>query len=129
MSALRVRHLPEFHFGDDAVVAVLDDAGLDVLTAALEQAHNHGESRIQHHGHTHHFLVQAGAAGVELHDHRTQWRLDHTTLTDMIDKLAALKNSASGHHYVDIATPTSTLVLSLNEYLDAPWLNNSIGSP
>ncbi|WP_212815201.1 MULTISPECIES: hypothetical protein [unclassified Mycolicibacterium] len=47
----------------------------------------------------------------------------------MIDKLAALKNRASGHQYVDIATPTSTLVLSLNEYLDAPWLNDPIGSP
>jgi len=119
MSILRVKHLPEFHFGDDAVLVALDAAGLDVLTAALEQALTHGDSRLEHDGQTHHIAVQAGAADVELHDDDVQWLLDRATMTEIIDKLAALKNTDSGHHYVDIATPASTLVLSLGEYLDA----------
>ncbi len=122
MSVLRVLHLPDFHFDDDAVLVALDAAGLDVLTAAVEQALTHGDSRIEHAGQTHHFVVQAGAADVELHDDRTQWLLDRATMTEIIDKLAALKNGDSGHHYVDIATPASTLVLSLGEYLDATEL-------
>lgn len=123
VSVLRVLHLPEFYFGDDAVVAAFDDAGLGVLVAALEQAHVHGASQIEHPGHAHHFLVQASAADLELRADRVRWRLDRATITEMIDKLAALKHGTSGHHYVDIDTPAKTLVLSLNEYLDTSWIN------
>lgn len=122
MSVLCVLYLPDFYFGDDAVVVAMDTAGLDVLAAALEQARTHGDSRFAHHGHTHRILAQAGAADLELHDAHVHWRLDHIALAGMIDMLAALKDSNSGHHYADIATPASTLVLSLNEYLDAPFL-------
>jgi len=123
VSIIRVTHLPNFHLGEDAVLLAMDTAGLDALTAALEQTRKHGAWRLEHQQHTHHLRVQAGAADLELHDDRTEWQLDPARITEMTDKLAAMRNSAGPcHHYVDISTPADTLVLSLGEYTESTWL-------
>ncbi|NTY62602.1 hypothetical protein [Mycolicibacterium sphagni] len=129
MSVLRVVHLPDFYFGGDAVVVVMDAAGLAVLIAALNQALAHGDCRIEHHPRTLEVQVQDGAADVGLDDAHVRWRIPHATVADMIAKLSAMNGVTSGHHYVDIATPARTLVLSVGEYLDAPWLNDPLGHP
>ncbi|GAF97552.1 unnamed protein product, partial [marine sediment metagenome] len=72
----------------------------------------------------HHVQVKPGTADIGLHDAHVHWQLDHATVMEMIDKLSALKDGNSGHHYVDIASPAETLVLSLNEYVGAPWLDD-----
>lgn len=126
MCTIRVVHLPEFYFGEDAVVVVMDTAGLDAFAAALNEALALGGCRIEHHGVTHQVQLHAGLADVGLGHAHVHWQLDHATVTEMIDKLSALKHSKSGHHYVDIAAPAITLVLSLNEYLDAPWLSHPV---
>jgi len=54
------------------VLLAMNTAGLDALSAALEQVRKHGACRLKHQEHTHHFRVQAGAADLELHDERTE---------------------------------------------------------
>jgi len=71
-SIIRVTHLPKIHLGEDAVLLAMNTAGLDALSAALEQVRKHGACRLKHQEHTHHFRVQAGAADLELHDERTE---------------------------------------------------------
>jgi len=72
---------------------------------------------------THEFLVQAGAADIELHDDHVVWRLDRAKMIEIIEKLTAMRNHGPGpgHHYVDdMSTPTQTLVLSRDEYVYDP---------
>ena len=76
----------------------------------------------------HHFRVQPGAAAVGLEaDEVHHWRLDVTKASEIGDKLAAMRSSdAPSHHYVDIDTPTGTLVLSLDEYVGADRFGNPV---
>lgn len=115
-------HLPEFHFGQDAVLLAMDTAGVDALTVALNHALTHGDGRLENHRQAHHFLARAGAAHLGLHDECIEWRLDPTKIIEMTDKLAAMKNTAGpAHHYVDISTPADTLILSVDEYSESTW--------
>lgn len=115
---IRVEYLAGFHFGDDVVLVALDGAGLDAFVAALDEADRRRDWRVELNERTHRFRVEAGAADVGLHDH-VEWRLDHAVIADMVDKLAAMKQAGGpSHHYVDIAGPVGTLVLSLDEYPD-----------
>lgn len=116
---IRVEYLPGFHFGDDVVLVALDGAGRDAFVAALDEADRRGDWRVELNERTHRFRVEAEAADVGLHSDHTEWRLDHTVIADMVDKLAAMKQAGGpSHHYVDIAGPAGTLVLSLDEYPD-----------
>lgn len=123
MSIIRVTYLPKFHLGEDAVLLAMDTAGLDVLTAALEQAHRRGEWRLEHQEQPHDFRVQDGAADLALHGERVEWRLDPAKIVEMTDKLTAMRNSVGpSHNYLDISTPANTLVLSVDEYTESTWL-------
>jgi len=116
---IRVEYLPGFHFGDDVVLVALDTAGLETFVAALDEADRRGAWRVEINERDHWFRVEAEAADVGLHDDHVEWRLDHSVIADMVDKLAAMKQAGGpSHHYVDIAGPAGTLVLSLNEYPD-----------
>jgi len=76
---------------------------------------------LEHDGVTHQFVLQAGAADIELGEHRVVWRLDHAKAVEIVAHLTAMSsNDGPGHHYVDIATPTNTLVLSSDEYVLPP---------
>ena len=114
---LRVEYMSAFHFGDDVVLVALDGAGLDAFVVALDEADHRGDWRVELDERTHLLRVEAGAADVGLHDDRVEWRLDRAIIVDMVDKLAAMRQAGGpSHHYVDIAEPVGTLVLSLDEY-------------
>jgi hypothetical protein len=107
MSVIRVNFLPEFHYGDDAVLLTLDGGGVDKFRAALSDAKRHGSSRLEH----------------------VVWRLDHAKAVEIIEDLAVLSDEGSvgrptsGHFYIDMFRPTETLVVSRDEYVDDvyPW--------
>lgn len=115
MSFIRAQFLPEFMLGDDVVMLAMDTAGAAVVHATLQDAVQHGWSQLEHDGVTHEFRIESGAADVELGDDRVEWRLDRATAVEILDDLTAPADHA-GHHYVDIHTPASTLVLSYDEY-------------
>jgi hypothetical protein len=113
MNAIRVKHVSEFN-GEDVVLLAMDHAGVDTFLAALTQAEQQGSSQLQRRGRVHDFVIEAGAADIELEDDRVVWRLDHTRAVEIVEKLKVLSSSGRpGHHYVDdMFSPASTLVLS-----------------
>lgn len=120
MNIVRIGFVPDFR-GQDVVLLAVDPAGLETVAAALNQAVQQGVSRVDHGGLIHQFLVQGGAADIELGDEHVVWRLDQAKMREIIDKLAALRGPGPGHHYVDgISTPAETLVLSVDEYVYDP---------
>lgn len=129
MSVIRVNFLPEFYFGDDAVLLTLDGGGVDELKAALSDAKQHGASRLEHDGVTHEFHIESDTADIGLDPTHVVWRLDEAKAAEIIEDLAVLSDEGSvdrptsGHFYVDMSTPTKTLVVSRDEYVDVvyPW--------
>jgi hypothetical protein len=129
MSVIRVNFLPEFYYGDDAVLLTLDGGGVDEFKNALSYAERRGSSRMEHDGVTHEFRIEPGTADIELEPTHMVWRLDHAKAVEIIEDLAVLSDNGSvgrptsGHFYVDMFTPTETLVVSRDEYVDVlyPW--------
>ncbi len=119
----RIKRVSEFK-GEDVVLLAMDRAGLDSFLAALTQAEQQGSSRLQRRGRVHDFVIEAGAADIELDDDRVVWRLDHTRAVEIIEKLKVLNSSGHpGHHYVDdMFSPAPTLVLSRDQYISPSWL-------
>lgn len=108
----------EFMFGDDVVLLAMDGAGAAAFAAALNDALLHGESRFVQGAVVHEFLIQPGDSAIEFEDHRVLWRLTPDTAREIAEDLATLgSNGKPGHHYVDIAAPADTLVLSRDEYV------------
>lgn len=125
MSVIRVHLVPEFHFGDDAVVLALDGDGVADVLAAINEAIRVGSSRLQSAGVTHEFRIESGFAAVELNPTHVLWRLDGAKADEIAGDLEALSGTdgpTAGHFYVDIATPAETLVISRDEYVDAVLL-------
>lgn len=133
MSVIRVNFLPEFHFGDDAVLLTLDGPGVDQFNAAVVRAEQHRSATLEHDGVTHEILIEPGTADVDLSPTRVVWRLDRAKAAEIAAGLTALGAGAagdqprSGHVYVDLSSPAETLVMSRDEYVDIvyPWLSPS----
>ena len=118
MNTIRVELLPDFMWGDDVVLLAMDSAGVATFADALNDAVRLGSSRLEHGGVMHEFVMQAGAADIEMGEARVVWRLDRTKAVEIVDDLTAIRDGdGPGHNYVDISTPTTTLVLSRDEYL------------
>jgi hypothetical protein len=118
MSIIRVELLPDFMWGDDVVLLAMDGAGVATFADALNDAVRLGSSRLEHGGVMHEFVMQAGAADIEMGENCVVWRLDRTKAVEIVDDLTAIGDGdGPGHNYVDISTPTTTLVLSRDEYV------------
>ena len=118
MTIIRVELLPDFMWGDDVVLLAMDGAGVATFADALNDAVRLGSSRLEHGGVMHEFVMQAGAADIEMGEDRVVWRLDPTKAVEIVDDLTAMRDAdGPGHNYVDISTPTTTLVLSRDEYV------------
>jgi hypothetical protein len=117
MNIIRVELAPEFR-GEDVVLRAMDGAGVTTFVTALTDAEQRGSSQLEHDGVTHQFVIQAGAADIELGANRVVWRLDHAKAAEIVEDLTVMSNNdRPGHNYVDISTPTNTLVLSRDEYV------------
>jgi hypothetical protein len=117
MNIIRAELAPEFK-GEDVVLLAMDGAGVATFLAALRDAQQRGTSQLEHDGVTHQFVLQAGAADVELEEDRVVWRLDHSKAAEIVEDLTAMSDDdRPAHNYVDISTPTNTLVLSRDEYV------------
>jgi hypothetical protein len=117
MNIIRVELAPEFR-GEDVVLLAMDGAGVTTVITALTDAEQLGSSQLEHDGVTHQFVIQAGAADIELGEDRVVWRFDHAKAVEIVEDLTVMNRSEGpGHEYVDISTPTNTLVLSRDEYV------------
>jgi hypothetical protein len=129
MSIIRVNFLPEFYFGDDAVLLTLDGDGVNEMKAAVLEAKDNRSSQLVHDGVVQEFYIEPGAAIVKLDHARVVWRLDTAKANEIADDLAALSaprdGRTAGHFYVDMTSPAETLVISRDEYTDVvyPWVS------
>ena len=113
------------------MLLTLDGGGVDELKAALSDAKRQESSRLEHDGVTYEFRIEPGTADIELGPSHVVWRLDQARAAEIIEDLAVLSDKGSGggptsgHFYVDMSTPTETLVISRDEYVDVvyPWLS------
>lgn len=120
MNIIRVVLAPKFN-GEDVVLLAMNGTGVTTFVTALRDAEQRGASELEHDGVTHQFVIQAGAADIELGEYRVVWRLDHAKAGEIVGDLTVMGgNDGPGHDYVDIATPTNTLVLSRDEYVLPP---------
>jgi len=116
MTTIRVELVSGFK-SDDVVLLSADAAGLDTFDAALTEAQRRGSAQLDHDGMTHRFVMQPGSADIDFAEKLVTWRLDHAKAAELSEGLAALRTSAHPCHlYVDISSPTATLVLSRDEY-------------
>jgi hypothetical protein len=98
----------------------MDGAGVSTFLTALQSAEQQGAFELEHDGTTHRLVIEAGAADIELGSNSVVWRLDRAKAAEIAEDLTELNSSdGPGHDYVDISTPTSTLVLSRDEYISA----------
>jgi hypothetical protein len=117
MNIIRVERAPEFR-GEDVVLLAMDGAGVATFITALRAAERRGSSQLEHDGVTHQFVIQPGAADIELGANRVAWRLDHAKEVEIVEDLTVMSNNdRPGHNYVDISSPTNMLVLSRDEYV------------
>ena len=134
MSVVRLNFMPEFNFGDDAVLLTLDSDGVEEVRAAFDEALRMGSSQRTFDGVTHDFHIEPGAATIDLSPTHVHWRVDSAKTSEIIDGLTALNApqrneriaaTGGGHYYVDIVAPADTLVLSRDEYVDVvyPWMS------
>ncbi|OBG92921.1 hypothetical protein A5697_06120 [Mycobacterium sp. E3251] len=118
MSLIYAELAEKLHFGDDAVLLAMDDAGVSEVRAAVTQAAQHGSAQLDHGATIHQFFIEPGAAEVEFHEGLVVWRLDAAKAEEITVLLDSMVDSGipEGHHYVDISKPADMLVLSRNEY-------------
>jgi hypothetical protein len=122
MNAIRVKHVRDFKF-EDVVLPAMDGDGLQTFLAAVAQAQRHGSGRLQRRKRVHDFVIEAGAADIDLAEVRVVWRLDRAMAGEIIEALTGLgRSDRPGHQYLDMASPAPTLVLSKGEYIEASWL-------
>jgi hypothetical protein len=127
MSAIRVKHVPEFlgpEADDDAVLLAMDRAGLDDFLPTVLEAQRHGSALLQRPHRSHRFVLEDGAADITLTERLVVWRLARSIVDEIVVKLTSMRHSDRPcHHYVDeLHTPAETLVLSLDEYIEPSWL-------
>lgn len=125
MSVIRVNFMPEFDYGDDAVLLTMDGAGVDSFRTVLSEAIEHGSSQLEHDGVRHVIQIRAGAADIDLEQTRVVWVLDPAKAREIADDLeVSSRKGRAGHNYVDMSTPAPTLVVSRDEYVDVvyPWI-------
>lgn len=120
MSEIRVEIAPEFK-GETVVLLAMDEDGLDAFRSAVAtavQKEQGSSSQLMHAASTHIFAIENGSADIELQKRHVTWRFSPAKLAEVLEKLDAMKASAGPcHHYVDISSPTETLVLSRDEYV------------
>ena len=127
MAVVRANFLPEFDFGDDAVLLTLDRPGVAAVLGALRTSIETGSSKTIIAGVVHDFAIIAHRAHIQLRRDQVTWQLDDAKVGEIASGLTVLHDSGStrgGHIYVDIQHPAPTLVLSRDEYLhmNYPWL-------
>ncbi|MBP1823201.1 hypothetical protein [Mycobacterium sp. OAE908] len=117
MNTIRVEVVSGFE-SDEVVLLAADTVGLDTFGAALTEAQRRVSAPLDRDGVTHRFVLQSGLADIGFAERCVTRRLDRAeAAAELSEGLAALRTSAHPcHRYVDIGSPTATLVLSGDEY-------------
>ncbi|OMC51967.1 hypothetical protein A5742_17705 [Mycolicibacterium fortuitum] len=107
---------PSSYFGDEATVATGDRDGLRLFVDTLRSALSGDEAGFDCDGIRYRIARRSGAAELAQGNGTVVFRLDGAKISEVADLTGALiASNTAGHHYVDIDSPTSTLVISVDE--------------
>jgi hypothetical protein len=114
MTIFRVQ--PDTHFGDEAILAYADRAGMRMFQSAVRSAQKDGRATFEIDGIQHQIVRQGNAADVEQEPQAVMWRFDDAKLSELLDLIAPLIDTqGGGHQYIDLNRPVPTLTLSVDE--------------
>ncbi|MBF9317639.1 hypothetical protein [Mycobacteroides chelonae] len=109
---------PSSYFGDPATLVEGDQEGMRLFACALQSARDNGHAIFEGEGGIRHRIEERnGAATITLGQYGAVWQLDSSKLDELlalVDPLTA--DRTSGHQYLDIKSPTETLVISVKEF-------------
>ncbi|WP_235660268.1 hypothetical protein, partial [Mycobacteroides abscessus] len=92
--------------------------GLRVFESALRTAQEAGRSSFDSGGVVNQIVRQKGSADIEFSQQVIVWRFDDEKLSELIALTESLTGAESAaHQYIDINSPTSTLVISVGEHV------------
>lgn len=116
MAVFRVK--ADSYFGDEAILAYADRAGMRMFNSAVISAQKNGRASFEVDGIEHQIIRQCNAADIEQRSRTVVWRLDDAKLVELLDLIEPLIDAEGpGHQYLDINSPASTLTLSVDEYI------------
>ncbi|KZS54414.1 hypothetical protein A4G26_18490 [Mycobacterium kansasii] len=116
MAVFRVK--ADSYFGDEAILAYADRAGMRMFNSAVISAQKNGQASFEIDGIEHQVIRQKNAADIEQRSRTVVWRLDDAKLVELLDLIEPLIDAEGpGHQYLDINSPASTLTLSVDEYI------------
>lgn len=99
-------------WGDDVMLLSMDDAGFTTLISVLADCIRLGAARLVNDARMYTFVIEQGAAAVELTGRHSVWRLDPAKAAELVEQLLALlARDRAGLGYVAISAPTDTLLL------------------
>ncbi|BAX95770.1 hypothetical protein MSTE_00427 [Mycobacteroides stephanolepidis] len=109
---------PSSYFGNPATLVEGDQEGMRLFACALHSALENGRATLEGEGGLQHLIEERnGPATITLGQYGVVWQLDRSKLDELlalVDPLIA--DNTSGHQYLDIRSPTETLVISVNEF-------------
>lgn len=110
------RITPSSYFGDEAILVTADRDGLRLFVSTLQAARSTGDATFDSEGVQYRIKRESGAADLEVGDSTVVCRFDDAKITEIIDLSEPLiASNTAGHQYVDIETPTATLIISVDE--------------
>lgn len=105
------------YFGDEATLVSGDRYGLRVFESALRTAQEAGKSTFNSGDIVNQVVRQKDAADIEFSQQAIVWRFDDEKLGELIALTESLIVAESAaHQYIDINSPTSTLVIAIGEH-------------
>ncbi|MUM19602.1 hypothetical protein FZI91_21200 [Mycobacterium sp. CBMA271] len=110
---------PYLSLGDPITLAAADQDGMRKFISALHQARDSGHAAFDcGDGVKHQIAEKSGAADIDISPYLVVWRFDRAKLNEIIELIEPLiESDTAAHQYVDdMKIPTTTLVLSVNEY-------------
>jgi hypothetical protein len=103
--------------GRNVLLLSMNGDGIAAVRLALEKCKRGEHSEVNAGPETIAFKVEPNEARIEMHDSPIVWMLALNKIDEILAKLDAMEKSPIAcHHYVDISSPTDTLVLSKDEY-------------
>ncbi len=115
LSEIRVETVADFK-GGEVLLLTLDRTGLKAFLSVLKDVDSQPSELIFAEW-THEFQLENEGAEVKIEHKRVRWLFSRDKFDEVIEKLRSMQDTdVPCHHYVDIDSPASVLMLSCDEY-------------
>jgi hypothetical protein len=99
-------------WGDDVMLLSMDGTGAMTVARALDRCAQAGSAQLIDNARLYTFVVEPGAAHLEITGRRSVWRLDGGKVAELLHRVHALQRTDRADiGGIDIQAPTDTLLL------------------